>query len=198
MRTKIAKGNTKIGNVWNVSLTPGKSCGDVPCKRDCYAMKSWKMYPNVRAAWGGNLQLAETDRSAYFESIRDQLSAARTLPSLFRWHIAGDILDSDYVEDMAETAEMFPSVKFLAFTKNHAAVNEWLDIAGLPANLSIVFSAWPGMRMENPHGLPVAWMQDGTETRIPENALECIGRCDTCGMCWQLAEIGREVYFVKH
>ena len=72
-----------------------------------------------------------------------------------------------------------------------------LNFADLPDNLTIVLSAWLDMSYINPFGLPIAFMQDGTETRISD-ALECPGNCETCGICWALKSIKKNVVFHKH
>ena len=66
----------------------------------------------------------------------------------------------------------------------------------LPNNLTIVISVWPGLRIPNSK-LPKAFMQDGTENRI-NNAIECPGNCENCGMCWNLSKLGKNVVFNKH
>lgn len=206
MASIVKKGNSKLGKtVWNISLSPGKSCGAVPCARECYAMKAYRMYPSVKKAWDGNLAeaLQEPGHFGFFDSIESHLLRAKKLPRFFRWHVAGDILSEAYFRGIRRVASRFPTVKFLVFTKKHHHVNavvaeEKAKGFDLPANLSVVFSAWPGLQFENPHGLPVAYMQDGTETRVPANAIECPGQCDSCGMCWSLASIGRDVVFHAH
>ena len=62
----------------------------------------------------------------------------------------------------------------------------------------ILFSAWPGMAFLNPQGHRVAWMQDGTETRVPADAIACPGNCESCGMCYELERLGHDVVFHKH
>lgn len=192
----ISKGNKKIGNVWNVSLTPGLTCGDVPCKRQCYAQKAWRMYPSVRKCWGGNWEEYQILGNVYFDDIVFQIG--KKPPKLFRWHVAGDIPDYAYLVGMVRVALDFPSVKFLAFTKQYYIVNQYLDFGPLPENLTIVFSAWPGFDLKNPHSLPIAWMQNGKETRVPIDALECHGNCEGCGLCWNLPTLGRDVVFEAH
>jgi hypothetical protein len=54
------------------------------------------------------------------------------------------------------------------------------------------------MKFENPHNHRIAWMQDGTETRIPKGAIECHGNCETCGLCYELPRLGVDVVFHKH
>ena len=66
------------------------------------------------------------------------------------------------------------------------------------ANLGAIFSAWPRMKIDNPHDHRIAWMQDGTEDRVPEDAVECPGNCETCGICFRLRKLHRDVVFHKH
>lgn len=196
---KISKGNTKVPYA-NVSLTPIKSCkgcSDI-CGKDCYAMKSYKQYPAVRAAWDGNLEQATLDIDSYFTEILKFLKTYKK--PFFRWHVAGDIISMAYFDYMLKIAYEFPDIKFLAFTKQYSIVNTVItEQHGIvPQNLSIVFSSWTGLPMHNPHGFPVAWYQDGTETRIPDTAILCSGSCEHCNICWSLKNIGRDVVFNKH
>lgn len=194
MKVSISKGNTKLGKVANISLTPVKGCGkDIPCKKDCYALKSL-IYPNVQNAWGNNLLYAMTARDWYFNQVDRFLSTYKG--KFFRWHVAGDILDQDYYCSMLDIASKYPSVKFLAFTKQYDIVNS--IGADIPRNLTIIFSAWPGFAMDNPFEFPVAFMQDGAETRLDGTELLCPGNCENCGMCWTLPSIGKNVVFDKH
>jgi hypothetical protein len=93
---------------------------------------------------------------------------------------------------MCRIADAHPHTHLLAFTKAFEIVNRYEDREAVPANLVIVFSAWPGMRFLNPHGHRVAWMQGGTETRVPEDAIGCPGNCETGGLCYELPRLGRE------
>jgi hypothetical protein len=190
-QVKISSGNTKLGNMHNISLTPIKGCVNCQaCKKSCYALKAYKMYANTRKAWNGNLRLARKDRCEYFAQI--YLYLMKHKPKFFRWHVAGDILDQAYLDAMIGVAIDTPQTKFLCFTKAHH-----LNFKDLPENLSIVLSMWPTMPIPAIN-LPKAWMQDGTETRMPRNAIECPGNCETCGMCFALKKLGRDVMFHKH
>jgi hypothetical protein len=138
------------------------------------------------------LDIAKNDLNKYFLDISQQIFHAKKSPKFFRWHVSGDIISQEYLEGMKSIAAAFPGIKFLAFTKIYS-----LKFGKLPENLSIVLSAWPGLPMYNPYNLPVAYMQDGSEKRV-KNALECPGGCDTCGMCWNLKKINKNVVFNKH
>ena len=179
-----------MGKVHNVSLTPIKSCNsNIPCSKSCYAIRSYRMFKPTRETWDGNYNLAMNNRVEYFNSIESYLSKVKK-PSLFRWHVAGDILDQDYLDNMCRVAGNFTDWKFLAFTKKHELQYD------TPDNLNVVFSMWPNWG--NPDtSKPIAWMQDGTETRITGKTYECNGNCENCKICWNLKG-GESVVFIKH
>ena len=191
MRVHISPGNQKLGEIPNVSTSPRAACNPAaPCTRSgCYAARALR-YPHTRTAWRENLYLAQHERPRFFNVIGRYLQKKQ--PRFFRWHVAGDILDADYLQRMHHTAQENPNTLFLAFTKRHE-----LSFPRAPENLSIVFSQWPQWQHVT-RRRPRAWMQDGTETRIPANALECPGNCENCGFCWNLKKIGRDVFFLKH
>lgn len=189
MKVTISTGNSKIGKIANVSLTPLLSCNhDCDCKKgDCYALKAWRMYSTCREAWGDNLATYENKPVLFFWQIRKYIEKKK--PNYFRWHVAGDIPDQYYFDAMEIIASRFPKTKFLAFTKRHD-----LNFDGLPENLKIIFSMWPNWGNTKKKAQR-AWMQDGTETRIPADAVECSGKCDECLICWNN---DADVVFAKH
>jgi hypothetical protein len=191
----ISTGNSKLGMIPNVSLPPVLACGsDCGCRSKlCYALRIYKRHAVVRKRWDSNLTIAITDPHQYFYSIHKQLQGMQ--PEYFRWHVGGDILNQQYLESMKTVAADHPKTKFLCFTKMYN-----LQYVPLPKNLRIVFSAWPGhllVRWKPDRLLPVAWMQDGTEDRIPSDAKECTGSCHDCHACWDLKR-GEHVYFHLH
>jgi hypothetical protein len=157
-------------------------------------MKAWRQYPQTRKAWRHNSSLAHKDSWTYFDSIQEYINKKK--PKYFRWHVSGDIISAEYFQGMVDLAEKHKETRFLAFTQCYEIINSFSGV--LPGNLTIIFSAWPGLTFDNPKGLPVAYMQDGSETRVPADALECPGNCEQCGMCWQLPQIGKDVVFHKH
>jgi len=168
-------------------------------------MKFYKLYPSVKQCWDGNTVNAYDHRDWYFDDIN--FFCQRRKPELFRYHVAGDIIDQDYLEDMSSVARLNPETRFLAYTKRHN-----LDYRNIPHNLKIVFSYWPGWGQtefgDYRDNFPRAWMQDGTEDRVGQNDvpyLVCPGvtegkHCDQCKACWRLdaGPVPLDVVFPKH
>lgn len=177
----ISSGNSKLGNIPNVSLTPIKTCpSDAPCYRKCYAMKAYRMYEVVRKAWDTNTAMvlgSVHTRQEYFDQVRNYLFDKT--PEHFRWHVAGDIPDQDYLKRMYKVARQSPGTQHLVFTKRL-----YLNYGHRPKNMSVRLSMWPGWGNTSRKKLPRAWCQDGTETRIPEGTPVCSGSCITCKKCW--------------
>jgi len=197
-KISIAKGNTKMGNgMPSISLPPGVTCSEEArktCLKECYIMKAFRMYKQTRAAYRRNLKIYQRNPSDFFGQLEKFLEKRQ--PRFFRFFVGGDFPDQPFVNMSLQLARKFPNVKFLAFTKRYH-----FDFGNKPDNFAVVLSMWPGMKDDVRLGsvnFPRAWMQDGTETRIPKSAIECHGGCSTCGMCWNLGKLGKDVYFHKH
>lgn len=198
MKTRISNGNSKLGTIANISLTPGRTCSAEACKTcmvdGCYALKAYRMYKNTRNAWDANTELAVNDLPTMEAELLQYFSGANA-PRFFRIHVGGDFVTREYAEMWARVALASPHTNFLAFTK------QWDHIRGVnfPENVSIVLSAWPGTSIpEDLRALySVAWMNDGSEP-MPADALECPGNCSTCGVCWSLSKHHIDVFFNKH
>lgn len=192
----IVDGNGKMGLVANLSLPPVISCNpDAPCaQRGCYA-KSFKRFPPCVKMWTKNWRQWQRRPDVYERQVEEYLNTWEV--PIFRWHVAGDIPDSDYWEMMLRIARQFPTVKFLVFTKQYDLIK-----GRVPSNMSVVLSAWPGLHI--PVALrrrfQVAWLRDRNQPdeRIPKTALECHGNCERCGICWELNNLGRDVVFNRH
>jgi hypothetical protein len=196
----ISKGNSKLGKIPNVSLIPIKDCKNCKfCSKDCYALKSWKMYPNARKAWTENSKLAHTNITMYFNNIIAFI--LKDKPKYFRWHVAGDILNQIYLNRMILIAHCFPKTRFLCFTKRFDLdyQNYGFSYPNIPNNLAIFFSMWSGMKKPKKiKGINFTWCQDGTEKRIPKNAIYCQGNCSNCKTCWHLKDANVDVVFNLH
>lgn len=198
IRVHISKGNSKVGQIPNFSLVPGRTCTPEACrtclKEGCYAMKSYRMYPSVRKAWDDNTNLAVNNLERLEGELMKYFDNPLTRPRFFRVHVGGDFVTYAYAEMWARIATAFPDVNFLAFTKCFDIV----DTIDFPDNFSIVLSAWKGCaipeRLKKRYA--VAYVSDCDD--VPGDAIRCPGHCDTCGACWGLAKRGLDVVFDKH
>lgn len=195
----ISNGNSKTGAIPSFSLPSGITCSSQACKtcyvQGCYARKIERLRPSVHKAYEDNLLYAKR-HPAVLEKYLDYYFSMLNAPRLFRIHVAGDFFSRSYFEMWLRIAREHPGTRFLAFTKREAIIRPYLD--DLPENLSLVWSAWPGIPVPKTiiTKLPVAWMQDGTEGRIPMDAVECPGHCEQCAKCWAMD--GCNVVFHKH
>jgi len=194
MMVRLSPGNMKLGKLTNISLTPVVSCQKgVPCsKKDCYALKAYRMYKNVRECWDSNYRYYLQDNEGFFNNIIEQLNKKK--PERFRWHVAGDIVDQEYFNGMVRVAETLPDTSFLCYTKKYE-----LDFSNAPRNLRIVISAWPGLEIPKKlYSMPIAWLSE--DTRRPEERQHriCNDDCPDCGYLCYEAGSKFDVVFDKH
>lgn len=196
-KVSISKGNSKMDFIPSVSLPPIVTCAQgCTCAKKCYAAKLCRIYANTRKAYARNLDILKNDMDNYFTQVK----AAAMVSKYFRFHVSGDIPDMNYLDRMVKLAKELPGTTFLAFTKQYNFINNFLQYAQIPNNLKIIFSAWPGMPMENPHNLPVAHVIfKGSEPA--DNWKICGGNCSECACrgvgCWELKK-GENIAFYEH
>ena len=182
-------GNTKLGEIPSISLPAGHACS-MRCP-GCYGMHGYFCYnANIFSAFK-NWYIFLNYPEQYFNDVRAWLQLVN--PRFFRWHVIGDIQNQMYYDNMVSIANAYKDIKFLVFTKRYT-----LDYSVRPDTLAVVLSAWPNVAIVNTYHLPVAYMQDGTEDRMPADVLTCPGTCMTCAACWNLPELKRDVLFHKH
>lgn len=177
----VTNGNRKIGRVMNVSLLPIFTCLTRcnGCRFFCYDIKACMQYKNVLLARVRNTVLLWCNRNAYFEQIEQRI-ARRRKNKFFRWHVAGDIIDGDYLQRMIDIARHHPDFIFWTYTKQYHIVNRHCDKFGkesIPGNLSIMFSQWDGIEMVNPYNFPEFRVYDDI-SNVTEH--RCPGNCEVC------------------
>lgn len=198
-KVSISKGNSKMGFIPSVSLPPIVTCAKgCPCAKKCYAAKLCRIYPSVRKAYTNNLDILNSDPAEYWKQVNDAVIVSR----YFRFHVSGDIVDSEYFVRMVLIARANPHCEILAFTKRYDIVNEWLqdNYLNVPRNLHIIFSEWEGMPIENPYRFPVAHVIfKGSEPA--DDWKICGGNCSECACrgvgCWELKR-GEHIAFYEH
>ena len=196
MTIKISEGNSKIKNVANLSLPPVVTCvKNVPCATEgCYALGSWNRYPNVRAAWGTNLEFYKSDPKRFFSEFSQWIFKHQ--PERFRLFVGGDFPDEKFAKSYMSLCGLYPTTQFLVFTKRYS-----IDFSSKPDNCQVILSTWPGLTLPKNKDLPWAWLEG--DIRIPADAyyLRCPGDCssEVCGhKCWGFIDKDTAVCFPKH
>lgn len=196
---KISPGNSKLGQIPSVSLPSVVTCRKCDCQKKCYAKKLERLRKNVAKAYQNNLDVLLENPDVYWREVE----AAIMMSRFFRFHVSGDIPNMTYLYRMVEVAKRNQHCEILCFTKKYELVNELLLGEGkLPDNLHMIFSAWVGLDMVNPHNLPEAHVRyrDGSTT-AKDDAMKCGGNCTECavteGGCWTLRN-GEQVVFNEH
>lgn len=195
----ISDSNVKMGETPSYSLPPIVTCPKgVPCTRDCYATQGTFQFDAVQASYARNLYFLEKCP----EVVQAEIEAYVTRKALeyFRWNVSGDFYSPEYFTLAVEVARACPDTKFLAFTKQYAIVNAWLDHDSFPENFAVVFSYWEGYDCPNPHGLPTSIVIDEASA-LPQGFTLCPGKCEICQAskvgCWHAGK-GEGVAFIKH
>ena len=202
MSVSISKQNSKMGDIPSVSLPAGITCGNFPCYKDCYARKLEQLRPNVHESYERNYKILKEDPETFWREVEAQIMLSR----FFRWHVSGDIPNKEYLNKMIEIAERNKHCEMLCFTKKYDIVNDAVESGmNIPENLHLIFSAWRGLTMKNPHNFPEAHVKyrDGSTTAaswaVPCNRYS--GNCAMCASvdtgCWVLKN-GEQVVFNQH
>ncbi len=192
MKLKISMKNSKLGRMPNLSLPPGASCiDDAPClSTGCYAMKSYRLYPNVTEAWGSNLELYKLSPNQFFDDWHEWLEVNK--PQRFRTFVGGDFPSEGFYGDYERLAEEHQRTSFLVFTKRYD-----YDFSLKPENSEVILSTWPGLELPKNKELPWSWLEE--DPRKPDEYFRCVGKCDDCGhTCWDKLSGKIHVVFPKH
>jgi len=196
----LTMSNIKLGGkIPQLNMPYVTSCRqDAPCFKDCYCHKGNLAFPRTRNSHIKKYEMYKVNPKAFFEQINNEMKF--TSYKLFRYHASGDIVDEQYLDLMCWLARKHKETKFLCFTKKYELVNDYLNNHRKPSNLVLVLSNWGDWRVENPHNLPMSYVDFniGNEN-IPKKAYKCSGRCEACDNqhCWQMKK-GDTVVFHKH
>lgn len=194
----ISKGNSKLGAIPSVSLPACVTCNPAaPCFKECYALRIERRYKQSKAAYQKNLNILNNNPAIYWLQVK----AAAATTRFFRYHVSGDIPNSEYFNNMVNLAHELPNTTFLSFTKQYHIVNDFLNNGGkYPDNLKIIFSNWGAWKCENPHNLPTCEIIFKNTTPAATWKI-CGGNCTACACrgvgCWELKR-GETIAIYKH
>ena len=194
----LSDGNQKLGNIPNFNLPPIRTCSAEACKscgKDCYAMKSYRLWPSVKTAYDENLEIILNDLAGFTAGMEKLLNHPNA-PRFFRVHSSGDFVNKEYAQAWYNIIKSHPGTSFLIFTKQYEHIRG-INFYELK-NCRLYLSDWPGTAM--PSDLAelyhIAFLDDGTRpAEFFGDALECPGNCSECFGCW-LAD--GNIKFKKH
>lgn len=200
MVLKISNGNSKIGDVPNLSLPPITTCRpQVPCIGDCYALKAYNRWPNVKNAWESNLKLYLEDPDKFWGDLC--LFLAVTNSRRFRLFVGGDFPDTEFFARIMDIFRTYSSISVLCFTKRYEFVYKHIDT--VPSNVNLIISTWPGLKVPDiVRVFPSAWLEGDERFYdwFPDNpVIYCPGKCGECGYkCWNGVSVDLPVIMKKH
>lgn len=198
--------NSKLKGIPAFNLVPGRTCSPEACahclKDGCYAVKNACCHGynldenNCLRAWTENTALAFNHLRELEKALDAWLTENR--PALFRIHSSGDFFSVEYARMWRRIAMRHAETRFLAFTKQFDIVRHVRFYA--LDNFELVLSGWTGVHVPDDlrRHYRVAWCNDGTETRIPADAIHCPGDCNACRAYWYLSRMKKDSYFDKH
>lgn len=185
----ISEGNSKLGNIQNFNIPPVVACCPEACKtcaKDCYALRYYKRYPNVKEAYNDNLQLIKEDLNGFKNFMVDYFNDINA-PRLFRIHAAGDFFSEEYAKAWHEIIKKSKNTIFLIYTKAYNNIKN-IDFYNLE-NCALYLSEWPGLDI--PEDLKkhykIAYLNNWQrDVNMFDGCFVCPGDCKTCGFeCWK-------------
>lgn len=202
---KVNRGNTKTGKqCYVINFPPITTCRlNAPCASICYAMKAYRLYPQVKTCYDNNLMSWRDRPKEIMWEILAQIPEKKSVCRLFA---SGDFSDINFFLLMVEIAKARPLTTFYAYTKQYEIVNCAMDLLKgiLPENLKIIFSEWDGLLMPNPYNFPVARVILKSDTLLVKaiklksgKLCGCQASCYECGYCWKMKS-GQAVLFDQH
>ena len=167
------RGNAKIdSSVCTYSHTPMLTCPNCKeCSGTCYAMKSYRQYPNVKKSWDSNFELSLYNPKTFVATAIQELKASKK--AYCRIHVAGDFYSVDYINAWIEIASALPYMVFWTYTKAgiNAAMRAALEKLNSLPNVNIVNS------------YPLGRINYGSLDYIQELARELSAAGEKCFIC---------------
>ena len=196
---KLSHGNKKLISNDKVkflifSIPPIITCpySTELCRKYCYAMKAYKMYPNVKKAWNENYNetLSNDFVSNMIEAIEKELarpSVKNAKRLVVRIHESGDFYNQEYADKWLKIAEHFENnnkVVFMAYTKSV----RYFVYRYIPKNMTVRFSLWSDTAKEEHElaqiiGLPIYTAVESFTNESKKERCECVD-CGHCAKCW--------------
>lgn len=220
----ITGGNDKVGKdeaiMFNLPIFVSCLHG-APCfatedggKAPCYACGGlFTMYGNViLPPWGNFNALSTMSEDEFFEAmvtaIDEKLRKNKKI-RIFRWMEQGDFVPK-LIRVAIRLAEHYKGrLEFYGYTKKYILWNSYVESHGgslakaIPSNLTIRFSKWVGLEMDNRYGFPISAFSPADED-LQVSGTDCVCPCadpewsGSCCECRQCIDNKGTVYLKEH
>lgn len=132
-------GNKKIDKKCLIhSIMPIITCPNCSkCKKDCYAIKALRQYPDYFNKTLFYTFLIQHDIKIYKDII--EYSLYHTTKKIVRLHESGDFMDDNYILMWYDIAKKFKDITFYSYTKSN---NPLIDILNSLDNVNINYSTF--------------------------------------------------------
>lgn len=116
MEVYISKGNQKMGDIPNISLSLD-SCSDIETETcdHCYIKHNYYTKFSYHF-WYQNFMFYNFDKDGFFESFKTKLNLLK--PKLFRFFVSGDFPDSYFIQKTIDLVKNFNDTKFFVYTRS--------------------------------------------------------------------------------
>ena len=199
-----ASAQHKVGDIPRFSVPPVLTCGGncKACKHNCYALKDYFKHrvASVSKNHARNMLAIMEDLDAVEEYLVKWIT--RHAPEFFRIHPSGDFaiprFGHRYAAMWYRVAKRCPKTRFLAFTKCFDIVRK-VPFYELD-NFSLVLSEWTDV-LKAPEDLKEIYHTSRAVEELADarpDEMVCPGNCETCGACWALKDLGKNVAFEIH
>jgi hypothetical protein len=198
---QLSQGNSKLlendfyaFRIWNIS--PIKTCpySTGNCRKYCYAMKSYRLFPATRNLQENNYSESQMEdfTNNMIEFINQELTKVtkKGKKVLFRIHESGDFYSLEYFSKWVKITDYFKNnndIIFQAYTKSLSFIDSFLTENGRTINslnIHITSSIWNDTLPENIELTKKLKLQTFTAvTEVPNKSFEC--KCIDCGNCRQ-------------
>lgn len=135
----FSSGNKKIDKSCLIQSTlPVITCPNCKkCKKNCYAIKALRQYPDYFNKTLFYTFLIQYDISLYKNIV--EYSLLHTTKKIIRLHEAGDFMNDNYILMWYDIAKKFKDITFYSYTKSN---NPLIDILNSLDNININYSTF--------------------------------------------------------
>jgi hypothetical protein len=194
---KLSQGNSKLKKtdkvdflIWNIIPIVTCPYSTPNCRKKCYAMKAYRLYPSVKRVYDSNYNLSMQvtfvpNMIAFISGALNKLKKGKTV--YFRIHEAGDFYSLEYLHKWNLITKHFSGddrIIFQAYTKSVRYIDLLIAVDNTQFNIHFTYSIWDDTSQYDialAKSLRVQTFSASVKGNVNENEYEC--KCIDCGTC---------------